>query len=257
MINKIENTYTPNFGNSGRSDLNKKQKAVIMASSVAGMAPVIAVFAKRKGYSLNPKRIFNTPIKDWALFKYSPKDKVINFADPKVIMSVAAGSVAGGFVGGSLVDKKSNVKAKKREVLNQILGNVIVPVTTVYLSSKLFEKYQNRLEEKMPQFKPSGSVTKFFNKVLKKLPQAAATIGALTVGIFLGNKVSNIINEKLYHKKVDRNIRATDFAPHVDDLCMATTMMSPNSTFGKKLGRVIPFALIVPGYQTGIAQDND
>ena len=257
MINRIESTYTPNFGHGGHSDLNKKQKAAIMASSVAGMTPVIAVLAKRKGYSLSPKRILNTPVKDWAIFKYSPKDKAIDFADPKVITAVATGSVAGGFIGGSLVDEKSNVKAKKREILNQILGNIIVPVTTVYLSSKLFGKYQNRLEAKMPQFKPSGSVTKFFNKVLRKLPQAAATLGALTVGIFLGNKVSNTINEKLYNKKVDRNVRATDFAPHVDDLCMATTMMSPNSTFGQKLGRVIPLALIVPGYQTGIAQDND
>lgn len=254
MINKISsNTYTtPSFN--GRNDLNKKQKATIMASSVAGITPVIAVLAKRKGYSLNPKRILNTPIKDWAIFKYSPKSEAINYADPKVITAIAASSVAGGFVGGSIVDK-SNVKAKKREILNQILGNVLVPVTTVYLGSKLFEKYQNRLEAGMPQFKPKGSVTKFFNKVLRKLPQAAATLTALGTGIYLGNRVSNLINEKLYHKKVDRKIRATDFAPHVDDLCMATTMMDSKSTFGPKLGRVIPLALIVPGYQTGIAQE--
>ena len=107
----------------------------------------------------------------------------------------------------------------------------------------------------MPQIKSLSKNAKILNKVLKKVPQAAATLTALGVGIFFGNRVSNYINEKIYHKKVDRNIRATDFAPHVDDLCMSITMMNPNSTFGQKLGKVIPLALIVPGYETGIAQD--
>jgi hypothetical protein len=77
----------------------------------------------------------------------------------------------------------------------------------------------------------------------------------LSVGIFLGNRVSNLINEKLYHKKVNRNICPTDFAPHLDDICMATTMMNKESSFGAKLGRIIPLALLVPGYETGTAQD--
>ena len=80
-------------------------------------------------------------------------------------------------------------------------------------------------------------------------------MGLLGVGIFLGNRVSNLINDKMYHKKVDRNIRATDFAPHLDDVCMSVSMMNQSSTFGSKLGRVIPLALIVPGYETGTAQE--
>ena len=55
-------------------------------------------------------KIFKTPLKDWALFKYAPKEKAIEFEAPQII-SVAAGSVAGGFAGGALVDK-NNVKAK-------------------------------------------------------------------------------------------------------------------------------------------------
>ena len=256
MINKItaNNIYTPSFGHGDRTNMNRKQKAVVTLSSIAGMTPVIMVLAKKKGFSLNPKKIFDTNFKDWAIFKYSPAEKAIDFGDPINITATALGSVAGGFVGGAIIDKQ-NIKAKKREVLNQILGNVLVPITTVWLGSKAFTKYQYRLEAAMPQINSINETAKVFNKVLKKLPQVAATLTALGVGIFLGNKVSNYINEKLYHKKVDRNIRATDFAPHIDDLCMATTMMSPNSTFGQKLGRVIPLALIVPGYQTGIAQD--
>lgn len=256
MISRIEsNNYsTPTFTHESRTNMSKKQKAAVLASSVAGMTPVIMVLAKKKGFSLNPKKILNTDIKDWAIFKYSPEEKAINFGDPVNIIATAMGSVAGGFVGGAIVDNK-NIKAKKREVLNQILGNVLVPITTVYLGSLAFNKYQNRLEAAMPQIKSLSKSAKVFNTILRKIPQATATLGALGAGIFLGNRVSNYINEKIYHKKVDRNIRATDFAPHVDDLCMATTMMSPQSTFGKKLGKIIPLALVVPGYQTGIAQE--
>ena len=258
MIDRITpNTVnTPSFGHSDRTNMNRKQKTVVTAFSVAGMTPVIMVMAKKKGFSLSPKKIIQTPLKEWAIFKYAPSEKAIDFGDPINIMATAFGSVAGGFIGGSIVDK-SNIKAKKREVLNQILGNVIVPITTVWLGSKLFSKYQSRLEEGMPQIKSLSKSAKFFNKVLKKLPQVGATLAALGAGIFLGNRVSNYLNEKIYRKKVDRNIRVTDFAPHIDDLCMATTMMSPTSTFGQKLGKVIPLALIVPGYQTGIAQDNE
>ena len=258
MINKItaNNINTPSFGHDNRTNMNRKQKAVVTVSAVAGMTPVLMVLAKRKGFSLNPKKIFNTNFKEWAIFKYTPEEKAIDFGNPINITATALGSVAGGYVGGAIIDKQ-NIKAKKREVLNQVLGNVIVPITTVWAGSKIFGKYENRLEAAMPQIKSLSKSAKIFNKVLKKVPQAAAILTALGIGIFFGNRVSNYINEKIYHKKVDRNIRATDFAPHVDDLCMSITMMNPNSTFGQKLGKVIPLALIVPGYQTGIAQDNE
>lgn len=257
MINKVSlnnNNYNPNFGHEQRTNLTPKQKSVVLASSAAGMTTVLAVLAKRKGFSLNPKRIINTPIKDWALFKYAPKDKTVEY-DAIPIIATATGSVLGGYAGGILVDDKSQHRAKKREVLNQILGNVIVPVTCVWAGSKVYGKFANSLKSVMPQFKDSGKFTKFLNSCLKNLPQAAATITSLCAGIFCGNRVSNYINEKVYQRKVDRNIRTSDFAPHVDDLCMATSMMNRGSSFGDKIGRVIPLALLVPGYETGIAQE--
>jgi hypothetical protein len=257
MINKVSlnNNYNPNFGHEKRTNMTPKQKAVVLMSSAAGMTPVLAVLAKRKGFSLNPRNIINTPIKDWAIFKYAPKGKAIKY-DAIPIVAVATGSVLGGYAGGVLVDDKSQRRAKKREILNQILGNVIVPVSCVWTGSELYGKFENRLKAAMPQFKKSGKYTRIANKCLRNLPQAVATIASLCVGIFCGNKVSNYINEQVYKRKVDRNIRATDFAPHVDDLCMATSMMNKGSNFGDKIGRVIPLALIVPGYQTGIAQES-
>ena len=245
---------TPSFGHSHtKSDLPPKKKAIILASSAAGMTPVLAVLAKRKGFSLNPVKIFKTPIKDWALFKYAPENKSIQFEE-KEIISVAAGSVAGGFIGGCLVDDKQNRKPKQREILSQMLGNILVPVGCVGLGARFYKKHADKIEGAMPQFKDASKFVKSLNKCLRKLPNAFGTVAFLGIGIYLGNKVSNFINDKIYHKKVQRNIKATDFAPHVDDLCMAASMMNKESTFGAKLGRIIPLALLVPGYQTGIAQ---
>lgn len=255
MINRINsNTYNPYFGHEKRTDMTPKQKAVVLASSAVGMAPVLAVLAKRKGFSLNPKRILNTPIKDWALFKYKPKSEAIEY-DAIPIITVATGSVLGGYAGGVLIDDKSQRRAKKREILNQIIGNVLVPVGCVWAGSIVYGKFANRLREAMPQFKETGKFTKVVNACLKNFPQAIATVVSLCVGILCGNKVSNYINERVYNRKVDRNVRASDFAPHVDDLCMATSMMNKSSSIGDKIGRIIPFALLVPGYETGIAQE--
>lgn len=255
MINKVSvNNYQNFTGHGSESGMTRKQKAVVLASSAAGMTPVLAGLAKRKGFSINPVKIIKTPVKDWAIFKYSPEGKYIKFEGPQII-ATAMGSVAGGFIGGALVDDKANLKAKKREVLSQLLGNVMVPVGCVAGGAKLYNKYADQIEGAMPQIKSFKKPAKIINSILRKIPNATTTIGLLGVGIYLGNKVSNLINEKLYHKKVDRNIRPSDFAPHVDDLCMAATMMNENSSFGAKLGRIIPLALLVPGYETGIAQD--
>lgn len=263
MINPVSsyknrnNNQLTTFGHGNNSDctLSRKKKAVILASSIIGMSPVLAVMSKCKGFSLNPLKIFKTPLKDWALFKYTPKEKSLEFESPLSILALASGSVAGGFVGGALVDDKSNLSAKKREVLSQILGNVSVPVACVGLGASIYKKYGHIIENLMPQFKKDNRVCHVINNVMKKIPNAVTTLGLLGVGIYLGNKVSNLINEKLYHKKVERNIKVTDFAPHVDDVCLAVSMMNQETQFGAKLGKIIPLALLVPGYQTGIAQE--
>ena len=242
-----------NFTNASvQSPLSKKQKSVIMLSSVIGMAPVLAFLAKSKGFSLNPAKILKTPLKDWALFKFAPKDEIVKYGGPQ-ILALASGSVLGGFVGGAIVDKP-NIKSKKREVLNQILGNVLVPVSCVWAGAEIFTRNSEKIEKMMPTFKKSFKGSKIINGISKKMPQTLCTLGFLSLGIFLGNKVSNYINDHLYHKKIERNIKISDFAPHVDDICMAASMMDSGS-FGDKLGRIIPLALIVPGYQTGIARE--
>lgn len=253
-LNNINNTSFKGQEHNSSNNLNTKQKATILASSALGMTPVIATLAHRKGFSLNPVRIAKTPIKDWAIFKYSPKGKYIHFG-PAEIIATAIGSVIGGFIGGSIVDK-DNISAKKREVVNQVLGNVLVPVGCVGGGAKLYNKYANKIESIIPQIKSPKQSAQIFNKVLKSIPNGVCTLGLLGLGLYLGNKVSNFLNEHIYHKKVDRNMKFTDCAPHVDDVCMAVSMMNEDSPFAAKLERVIPLALLVPGYETGTAREH-
>lgn len=262
MLNKISlynvnNSQIQSFKgheHAEQNNLNTKQKATILASSALGMTPVIATLAHRKGFSLNPVRIAKTPIKDWAIFKYSPKGKYIHFG-PAEIIATAIGSVVGGFIGGSIVDK-DNISAKKREVVNQVLGNVLVPVGCVGGGAKIYKKYADKIESIIPQIKSPKQSAQIFNKVLKSIPNGVCTLGLLGLGLYLGNKVSNFLNEHIYHKKVDRNMKFTDCAPHVDDVCMAVSMMNEDSPFAAKLERVIPLALLVPGYETGTAREH-
>ena len=87
---------------------------------------------------------------------------------------------------------------------------------------------------------------------MRAVPFSIATLGALSLGIFAGNKVSNFINEKIYRKKVDRGIKVTDFAPHIDDIGMAVSLMADKSKGASIIQRTIPAFLCIPGYETGI-----
>lgn len=241
--------------------LSISDKLIISGASALAMTPILAFLAHRKGFSLNPKNIIKTPIKDWALFKYKPKNKVIKFEEPQII-SLASASVLGGFAGGVFVDDKSNLKAKKREVLNQLLGNVIVPILCVGMGARVYNKFADTLIKSMPKITDKSKIAKYikpqtFNTISEAVPPSLATLISLGIGIIAGNRVSNLINEKLYHKKVERGVRATDFAPHVDDLCLAATLVNKNSGFGSLVGRIIPLALLVPGYKTGTTQEKE
>ena len=261
-INKEVSTFTHSYLE--HSDLSLKQKATVLGTSALGMALPLTLLSKKAGFRLNPARILRTPVKDWAIFKYKPVDNVVEYGAIPII-SMAAGSVAGGFAGGALTDK-DNLKAKKREVLSQLLGDVIVPISCVWAGAKLFKSYETTLQKIMPKIKKDLKLfgktiakdSKFINiinTISENIPNAFATLGSLAVGIIAGNRVSNEINEKLYNMKVERGIKATDFAPHVDDLCMSISMVNEGSTFGTLLGRVIPLALLVPGYETGTARE--
>lgn len=249
MINAVNNSDKRN---------DYKLKAGVVATTVLATGCALAHIAKRQGFSLSPSAIKKTPVKDWAVFslydKKRPDRKLIELEE-KEIFELASASVAGGLAGGLLFDDKQYKKSKIRESVNQLLGNVAVPVACVGGVSRLYKKYKPQILAKVPQVKGTGKFAKNFNKVLKGIPCSIATVVSLGVGIVAGNKVSNLLNEKVFHKKVDRGIKGTDFAPHVDDLGMAVSLMAEKSKGASFITRIVPAFLCVPGYEVGTHRD--
>ena len=235
---------------------NRKVKTGVAVTTVLATGTMLMHIAKKQGFSLSS--IKTAPIKDWALFrlydKKNPMKKVMEFEE-KEIIQLASASVLGGLVGGLAFDDKQYRKSKIRETVNQLLGNVLVPIACVGTISRLYKKNKETILSKIPQIKETGKISKTFNKVLKGIPFSLATIIALGIGIFTGNKVSNFINEKVFKKQMDRKIKGTDFAPHVDDIGVALTLMADKSKFISIIQRTIPAFLCVPGYETGIHRD--
>jgi len=254
QFQSVEGLGVPKAQNKGPS---KKIKYAAATGSFIGMSTALARIAKRQGFSLNPKVIKNTPIKDWAIFKIKNNNgKAPLMIEEKEILELATGSVAGGWLAGAMTDSK-NMKAKCREALTQIAGNVAVPVAFVGATARLYNKYENQIKSVMPQVKTHGKKSlKMLNKFSQGLPAIAMTGVALAAGIKAGSAVTNFINEKLFGQKKHRDIKASDFAPHVDDLCLAITLMgSKDSAIANTITRSVPLFLTVPGYQVGKAQE--
>ena len=231
--------------------MSKDTKRKILATAALGTTAAFGVIAHRQGFKLT--NLTKTPVKDWALFK--TKGKTLKIEELEVL-GLASGSVAGGLAGGAMFDKKENFKAKTQEALSQLLGNVSVPIACVSLVSRLYKANKESILKFVPQIKGQDKgFVKFANRAMKAVPPVGLTGLALGIGIIGGNKVSNFINEKISGKKVERGIKGTDFAPHVDDLCLAITLMAPGTPVGEVISKTVPFFLTVPGYQTGIAQN--
>lgn len=258
----VKNSQNVYFGDNNSANKNREEKALrrkIFCTTAIGVSTALALISKKQGFSLNFKKIFKEKPKNWAIFKIkeTPDGKKPLKLEEKEILGLAAGSIAGGLAGGALFDRK-NIKAKLRESVNQFLGDVAIPLTFVAIPSRIYNKHKDKVISKIPTFKNTkgSKFVKGVNTLLKSFPAIVITLGSLATGIIVGNRVSNFINEKIYHKKVDRNIKATDFAPHVDDLCLASSLMADGSAFGNIVARFIPAALLIAGNEVGRAKEN-
>jgi hypothetical protein len=225
---------------------SRKLKTGVFFTTLGGVATALAIMLKRKGYSLNPSKILKTPLKKWGIFGAEYAEKEL----PTFVGALAVGSVGGGLVGGALFDKKENMKAKYRESVIQLVGNVFTPLACVWYGMKGFEKVKPKIEKYIPDVKNA-----LLNKVFKGTPSVIATGLCLFAGILLGNKVGNSINKHVFKCDDKRKIKASDMSPHIDDLCLSLSIVAATSRIGSYVKRIIPVALMVAGFSTGIAQE--
>ena len=224
-------------------ELSSGRKFVVGACTAAGVVTSLAILSKNSGYSFS--KMFKTPIKDTYLMKQD--------YHAKEIIPIATGSVLGGFVGGMLVDKKENWNAKFREGVVQLLGNISIPIMCVELFSIAGKAISSKF--KMPQINGAAKWVTPVNNLLNGLPQVVASLGGLAVGIPLGNKTANLLNEKVFNKKDNREIIIEDFSAHLDDLCVAASYISEDNWITKGVGRIVPIALMVAGNSVGQMQE--
>lgn len=239
-INKIDKAP---FEHKIETNAPSNVKKGVFITTLIGTLTALGLIMKRKGYSFNPKTIMKTAPKDWGLWKAEYKEGAI--------LGLATGSVGGGLIGGAIFDDKKHMKAKLRESVIQMIGNITIPILCVSGGVRAFKFFE----------KKAALTNKFLNGTIK----VAATLASLGVGIILGNKTGNMINEKIFKVKDDRHVKPADFSAHIDDMCLAISLATmgdkpevvgaPPSGVGHAISRVIPAALMVAGYSTGTMQE--
>lgn len=237
--------FQGNFANTN-SVLSNKKKIGIFTTTLLGVGAVMAATLKKKGYSLKIKDIINTAKRDYKKLglldiTYDSKKHEVE----TLVTKLALGSVGGGLLGGILFDKKENYNAKIRESIIQLVGNIFTPLACVAVGMRTFKKYGDKIPET--------------HRLLKIPTKGAANLLAsgicLATGILLGNKVGNLINQSVFHSKEERKIKLSDMSPHIDDVCVATSLIAAESQIGPYISRIIPAALMVAGVSTGFAQE--
>ncbi len=241
--------------NEPEPSITKGEKAFVLGMSALGTLAALVLIGKKQ--KLN-------------VFKWSGL-KHIKF-EAKEILGLGAGSVIGGLASGVMVDRK-NSKDKFRESLQQYIGNIVFPIGFVAGATSLYEKCTKNF--KMPQMKGTTKTIKFLNGIIKAAPVAGVTLAALVGGIIFGNKITNAMNNKIFKEHEKRDIKVTDMAAHVDDMCLGASIVANNMASVETaatqtltqatiqggahsmFSKLIPPALVIPGYMTGLAQSDE
>ncbi len=239
---KATNSHVANKNVKELEFLSNKQKWAILGSSAAGMTAGLALCARRQ----------NLNIFKWSEFKQIKIESL-------EILALAAGSLVGGLAGGIAVDK-TNKRDKIKETLQQFVGNIVFPISFVAGGNWAYDKIVKKTGFKMPDVN-----NKALNAILKAFPPVAVVLGSLAIGIKVGNEVANNMNNKIFVENEDRDIKLTDFAAHVDDTLLGASLVAQNLTpanataassgaISAVASRLIPPALVIPGYMAGTAQ---
>ena len=216
--------------------VNNRKKVV--AASVAGSALGIATSVASL-YAMAKKGNPALALKNLA---YQEKD----------VLLIGASSILGGLAGGLIADNdKENITPKLREASQQFVGNTVFPVSFIAMGNKLLEKTKFQL----PKFKSASKFANMANVVLATLPRIITTGLALAGGTLVGNKLMNVVNDKIYGEKQKHTIEAEDMLMHSDDVCLATTFLFKDATkIASVTNAILPATFLVAGAKSGMQQ---
>lgn len=207
------------FGQKAKSqnDYSTKDKLIVGSTTALGVAASLAVLSKKAGYSLKPSKMFKNITTNSYLSKVE--------YERNEIIGLGVGTCLGGLAGGYIIDKDANNrKAKQREAFLQF-GNISIPILTVHQMHKLGKKYG-------------------------KTGEAISSVAGVFLGVYAANFIMNKVADTIFHNKDGRKVKATDFSAHFDDMIVAASYVSKDDIV-HKIGRVIPIALMIPGFEVG------
>lgn len=199
-------------------------KTAATAGSVLGLTASAICIARGRGIKVPSS--FKTK-------EYVDIFKKMEFNEKDVI-ALASSSIAGGFAGGVLTDKK-NTRAKVKEGVVQLVGNDIFPSLFVGAGMKL-----NKLLFSKYKFPPVTKVIQF----------AFGTTGFIA-GVLAGSKAAQLINKHLFKEDSYRKLNWKDWAVQADNVCLVTSKSAPSTNIAKMASRILPFAHIIPDYCVG------
>jgi hypothetical protein len=204
-----------------KSDYSRGDKIVVAVTTAKCVLASLMLLAKFRGKSIKPRAFYN-------YLKTMP----IKFTE---VVTMGVGTCLGGLLGGYLIDKDPlNRKAKRREAVMQF-GNITIPIGTV----KLTDLALNALK-----------VGK--KSVKDKVTRATASLGAILAGIYIANFAMNKISNHIFKESSnERGIKGTDLFPHIDDVLSSGEYILEGNKFIRSVGRIVPFALMVPGNEIG------
>ncbi len=212
---------------------NNKVKLASIAGSSVGIAVTLATLLS-KAKKGNPATTFRS----------------LSYEEPEMI-KLGLASVVGGMAGGIAADNKKNSKAKVKEAIQQALGNIITPVGLLAINTRLLEKSGL----KFPIIKGNNKFVKFANQSLGALPRVVVTIASLVAGMKIGHTIVDKLNEKIFHEKEKRQIKASDYSAHVDDLCLVSSLMLKDSAVKTVTSKMIPLSMMISGFEAGTKQE--
>ena len=146
-------------------------------------------------------------------------------------VDLCVASTVGGLAAGILVDDKKHRKAKLKDSVNQLVGNTFVPFGFLALSNKI-------------------------TKPLPKLWQTLIGIGTLIATTFLGHKVANKINEKVFKEDSGYKCTFKDFAGDADDFVFAASTVMGSKWLYKITATVCPVTYMTHGFLAGCRQQD-
>jgi len=209
----------------------------IKTASAAGAA--IGIAAAVSGVYAAAKKSF--PLRAFKNFSYNEKD----------ILLIGAGSILGGLSGGLWADKEQS-RAKFKEASMQFFGCLLCPLAFLAAGEKLLEKSKFEL----PKLKGASNAVKYLNKVSGALPKIAVTAGSLILGMHTGSKIMNKLHGRIFKDNKTREVHASDYLVHTDDICTAACLLLKDSkTLSSLTSKVLPVSFLPAGINAGTASE--